>query len=382
MRAPEARRRRPYAIGIAAAVASLCSSAGVAFADGGGITPPDPPQPRDLACVQQCPPGDHVAVAGSTLQVTGVALGSVTEVTYASSGGRIAAPAKVLSDRAVQAKVPDSAIDGPVGVSGTGGSVRVPGDELRVLPASSVPTGGSFTLDSARATPKSAFYDGTRAPKLTYSFRGGSTTDVVITVVNRETEEVVDSFVDQAAEPNAASVATWDGTTSEGTTAPNGEYQFRIGNGASAKAKSTRNATFSFHKFRFPLAVKHGYGDGYGAGRGHEGQDVFAKCGSKLLAVRGGRVQMNDVQSEAGNYLVIDGKGTRMDFMYAHMLRPSPLREGQRVRTGQVIGQVGQTGNAQGCHLHFELWSAPGYYEGGQAMPSVGTFLKTLDSWS
>jgi murein DD-endopeptidase MepM/ murein hydrolase activator NlpD len=365
-------------IGIAVSAASLCGSAGVAFADGGGVTPTGPPQPRDFACVVKCPPGDHTAVPGSTIQVTGTALSSVTEVTFASSSGRIAAPANVLSDRAVQAKVPAAAADGPVGA----GSVRVPDVELRVLPAGSVPTGGSFALDSAAASPKNAFYDGVRAPKLTYTFRGGSATDVTITVVNRDTKEVVDSFVDRAAEPNAANVATWDGTTTDGTTAPNGDYQFRIADGATAKAKATPESSFSFHKFRFPMLVKHGYGDGYGAGRGHEGQDVFAKCGSKLLAVRGGRVQVNDFQSEAGNYLVIDGKGTGMDFMYAHMLRPSPLREGQRVRTGQVIGQVGQTGNAQGCHLHFELWSAPGYYEGGQAMPSVGTFLKTLDSWS
>jgi murein DD-endopeptidase MepM/ murein hydrolase activator NlpD len=377
MRAPS-RRPRPYLIAIAASAASLCGSAGAFAADGGGVTPPDPPQPRDFACVAQCPPGDHTAVAGSTIQVTGAALGSVTEVTYASPNGRISAPANVLSDRAVQAKVPDAAIDGPVGV----GSIRVQGVRLRVLDASAVPTGGSFALDSAAASPKNAFYDGARAPQLTYTFRGGSTADVTITVVNRETKEVVDTFVDRAAEPNAANTATWDGTTTEGTTAPNGDYQFRIADGTAAKGKATPDSSFSFHKFRFPLLAKHGYGDGYGAGRDHEGQDVFAKCGSKILAARGGRVQTNDYQSAAGNYLVIDGKGTGMDFMYAHMLRPSPLREGQRVRTGQVIGQVGQTGNAQGCHLHFELWSAPGYYEGGQAMPSVGTFLKTLDSWS
>jgi len=79
---------------------------------------------------------------------------------------------------------------------------------------------------------------------------------------------------------------------------------------------------------------------------------------------------------------VIDGKGTGMDFTYAHMLRTSPLRKGARVHTGQQIGQVGQSGNAEGCHLHFELWSAPGYYEGGAAMASVGTFLKTIDRWS
>src|SRR5262245_36360042 len=330
MRAPEAGRPRPYAIGIAASVACLCCTAGAAFADGGGIVAPDPPQPRDFACVAQCPPGDHTAVAGSTIQVTGRALSSVTEVTFASGSGRTATPAKVLSDRAVQAEVPDAAIDGRVGV----GSIRVPGVRLRVLPASAVPTGGSFALDSAAATPKNAFYDGVRAPRLTYTFRGGTAADVNITVVNRETKEVVDAFVDQAAQPNAANVVTWDGRTSEGSTAANGEYQFRIADGATAKGKSTPEASFSFHKFRFPLAVKHDYGDGYGAGRGHEGQDVFARCGSKILAVRGGRVQINDYQSAAGNYLVIDGKGTAMDFMYAHMLRPAALREGQRVRTG------------------------------------------------
>ena len=376
------RRRWRHLIGIAAGVAAICASAGSAFAEGGGIAPPDPAQPRDFACIERCPPGDHTATVGSKLQVTGRALGSVSEVIFTSAGGRVATPATSVSDRAVQAKVPANAADGPLRVSAAGASVPVDDWKLDVVPESALPAVGSFKLASAVAKPKRAYFDGARAPKVSYMFRGSSATDVRIEVVNVQTKEVVDSFVEPAAQPNAANTASWDGTTADGATAPNGDYRFRIGSDAGVGAEATEDSSFAFHKFRFPIAARHGYGDGYGAGRNHEGQDVFAKCGSLLFAARGGRVQVNDAHSAAGNYLVIDGKGTGMDFTYAHMLRTSPLRKGARVHTGQQIGQVGQSGNAEGCHLHFELWSAPGYYEGGAAMASVGTFLKTIDRWS
>src|SRR5262245_16969553 len=56
----------------------------------------------------------------------------------------------------------------------------------------------------------------------------------------------------------------------------------------------------------FPLRAKHTYGDGLGAGRGHEGQDLMAKCGKAVVSAEPGRVQRNTYQSAAGNYVVID----------------------------------------------------------------------------
>jgi murein DD-endopeptidase MepM/ murein hydrolase activator NlpD len=43
---------------------------------------------------------------------------------------------------------------------------------------------------------------------------------------------------------------------------------------------------------------------------------------------------------------------------------------------------VGATGDATGCHLHFEEWSSPGWYEGGSFMKAVTRHLKKWDSWS
>ena len=115
----------------------------------------------------------------------------------------------------------------------------------------------------------------------------------------------------------------------------------------------------------FPVKGKHTYGDGLGAGRGHEGQDVLARCGKPILSAEPGRVQRNRYQSAAGNYVVIDGKGKIEDMAYMHLMDPSKLEVGEKVRAGDRIGRVGQTGDATACHLHFEIWSNPGWYEGG-----------------
>ena len=127
----------------------------------------------------------------------------------------------------------------------------------------------------------------------------------------------------------------------------------------------------------FPLAAKHSYGDGYGAGRDHQGQDIFSKCGKPIIAARAGRVEYNDTHSAAGNYIVINGKNTSRDYMYAHMKRRSKLRVGKRVGVGEQIGAVGRTGNASGCHLHFELWR--GDWNG---QPDVTRKLKKWDRYS
>jgi murein DD-endopeptidase MepM/ murein hydrolase activator NlpD len=127
----------------------------------------------------------------------------------------------------------------------------------------------------------------------------------------------------------------------------------------------------------FPVPAKHSYGDGFGANRGHEGQDIFARCGKTIRAARGGRVKYRRTDGSAGNYVVIDGKATNRDYAYLHMRRPATVRRGQRVSTGDVIGKVGESGNAAGCHLHFELWR--GDWNG---RPDVTRKLRQWDSWS
>ncbi len=136
------------------------------------------------------------------------------------------------------------------------------------------------------------------------------------------------------------------------------------------------------HNYIFPLQAPHDYGDGFGAGRGHQGQDVFARCGSKLVANHTGRVQTIDRHSSAGNYIVLDADGTGIDYAYMHLKQKAIPREGSNVRKGEKIGEVGDTGNASGCHLHFEKWTAPGYYEGGHASRTVTKALKSWDKYS
>jgi murein DD-endopeptidase MepM/ murein hydrolase activator NlpD len=117
----------------------------------------------------------------------------------------------------------------------------------------------------------------------------------------------------------------------------------------------------------FPVQGAHTFGDGFGARGGeHQGIDILARCGLTVVAAASGTVRRNAKQSRAGNYVVLRDEATGEDHVYMHLRRRSPLQPGARVAAGAPVGEVGETGNATACHLHFEIWTAPGYYTGGR----------------
>ncbi len=101
----------------------------------------------------------------------------------------------------------------------------------------------------------------------------------------------------------------------------------------------------------------------------------MAACGTPLVAARGGTVKVKQYHSAAGYYIVIDGEQTAIDYTYMHMAQPALVAKGQRVKTGQPIGFVGRTGRASACHLHFEMWSGPGWYSGGSPFDPMPDLL-------
>jgi murein DD-endopeptidase MepM/ murein hydrolase activator NlpD len=113
-------------------------------------------------------------------------------------------------------------------------------------------------------------------------------------------------------------------------------------------------------------------------GRTHEGFDVVAPCGSRLVAVRNGRVRRRGYDPVLyGNYLLIHGEGEHRSYFYAHLRRPAGVHRGQRLFAGRRVGVVGRTGNARtvGCHLHFEI-----HVDGRPIDPAP--FLRRWDRYS
>jgi murein DD-endopeptidase MepM/ murein hydrolase activator NlpD len=90
----------------------------------------------------------------------------------------------------------------------------------------------------------------------------------------------------------------------------------------------------------------------------HDGTDFHAGCGAVIRAPYRGRVAERYYNRGYGNRLMIDHGYIRGKFVttgYNHAIRYT-VRVGQHVRKGQVIGYVGSTGYATGCHLHLMVW--------------------------
>jgi murein DD-endopeptidase MepM/ murein hydrolase activator NlpD len=113
----------------------------------------------------------------------------------------------------------------------------------------------------------------------------------------------------------------------------------------------------------FPVYGPSSFIDTFKAGRGdissgwHHGDDIFAPLGAPVLACASGAVFSVGWNSIGGNRLWLrDGQGNL--FYYAHLSAFTPLAvNGNKVNAGDVLGFVGNTGDAQGTpyHLHFEI---------------------------
>jgi murein DD-endopeptidase MepM/ murein hydrolase activator NlpD len=99
--------------------------------------------------------------------------------------------------------------------------------------------------------------------------------------------------------------------------------------------------------------------DARAGGRRHVGVDLFTKRGEYVYAVVDGTLtgrSWDQPGRSAGNAWWLRAADGSATFFYAHLQDFAPgLREGSRVRAGEIIGWVGDTGNASAVHLHFEV---------------------------
>ena len=88
--------------------------------------------------------------------------------------------------------------------------------------------------------------------------------------------------------------------------------------------------------------------------RMHKGIDIVARYGSNVKAATGGIITYSGQMGSYGNLVVIDHQNG-FETRYAHNSRLK-VKKGEKVRQGQTIALVGNTGRSNGTHLHFEIW--------------------------
>lgn len=157
-----------------------------------------------------------------------------------------------------------------------------------------------------------------------------------------------------------------------------GQIQDLIGTAAGG------NAELSFTGFICPLksyrrvSSEYGYRTLKGKRKLHAGTDYAADEDTPIYAAAAGYVCAAGWNSGGYGYYVLIYHGTMNDgktysTLYAHMVRPPVVTAGSYVAQGQHIGNVGNTGNSFGDHLHLEVW------QGSTAANSVANKAARVD---
>jgi murein DD-endopeptidase MepM/ murein hydrolase activator NlpD len=353
---------------------SIVAAVPVAFAapaladGGGGAAAPGAPEPREAACLDSpgAPCAGSKLLRGRTFVVRGANLENVAKVIFVGGARRrddVGAGAVKRGARHVVAVTPDAARSGRLTLVDRWGNNATTDFRMNVGDAPK-PKALDLSPDSR------FFFAGRRRPS--YEVEASAHVELL----SETSGEVVRSW-DVDGAPGQPARVSWDGK-GDGGVGSTGAYRFLVAGPTAAASADNR---FFFGDHLFPIRGRHDLGqsetNNFGGGRGHQGQDMFARCGTRLAVARGGRVQYAGFHSAAGYYVVVDAAGTAIDHVYMHLRAPALVRTSDRVFTGQKIGEVGETGRATGCHLHFEMWTAPGWYEGGRPFDP----LPSLEGW-
>lgn len=121
-----------------------------------------------------------------------------------------------------------------------------------------------------------------------------------------------------------------------------------------------------------------------GGKRKHEGIDIFAAKNTPVVAVTDGIISAVGNGGIGGKTVWLRSTGSKYSYYYAH-LDTQLVRRGQRVKKGQILGRVGNTGNARNTppHLHFGVYTSRGavdplpYVKGTKKMPIPPAAKKT-----
>ena len=158
---------------------------------------------------------------------------------------------------------------------------------------------------------------------------------------------------------------------------------------------ATAQAHSGPHKIFFPVVGEVSYYDDFGEPRGqgpHEGNDIVAERRAPVVAVEAGKIEFWTTSARAGCMLYLYGR-SGATYVYVHLnndltngndngggcvpgVAYAPgLRNSQKVRAGELIAFVGNSGDADGAHahLHFEL------HPGGGAAVSPFSWLRAAN---
>jgi len=88
--------------------------------------------------------------------------------------------------------------------------------------------------------------------------------------------------------------------------------------------------------------------------KNHNGIDIAATANSPVLSAQEGMVVFANLLNDYGNTIIIAHPNSYYT-VYSH-LEKAIVNERDYILAKQIIGYVGQTGNSNGPHLHFEIW--------------------------